>query len=63
MNTGKIAEQREKNETRTAGFYNTDSSLCQELCDLEPSKSYRRNLFSKLCDGKSKKSDLGTAFR
>ena len=40
----------ENSETRTAGFYNTDSSICQESYDLESlkSKSYRRNLFSEL---------------
>ena len=34
-----------------------------ERCDLEPLISYRRNLLSKLYDGKSEKTDLGTAFR
>ena len=50
-------------EKRTAGFYNTNSALCQESCDLEPFISCRKNLFSKLFDAKSEKSDLGTAFR
>ena len=59
--TSKIAEQREGFEQRTVGLYNTHSSLCQEVRDLELSILFRDNLFSKLYDGRSEKSDLGTA--
>ena len=55
---GKIAEQREG--VRQELQDSTNSSLCQEL-DLEPLLSYWRNLFSKLHDGNSEKSDLGAA--
>ena len=44
-------------------LYNTNSSLCQEVFDLESFLSCRRDFSSKLHDGKSEESDLGTAFR
>ena len=54
---------RRRIEKRTAESYSTNSSLCQEVFDLGSSTSYRRNLSSKLYDGKSGESDLGLAFR
>ena len=54
---------KRRSETRTAKFYNTNSSLCQERRDLEPLFPYKRNSFSKLYDGKSQESDLGPASR
>ena len=46
LGTGQILGTGRRSETRTAGFYNTNSTLCQEVGDLEPSTSNRRNLFS-----------------
>ena len=62
IDTGTIAEQI-KELRRTAGLYNTNSSICQESRNLESSLSHWRNLLSKLYDGKSEKSELVPAFR
>ena len=50
-------------ETRTAEFNDADSSIDQELWDLESFVSYWRNLISKLYDGNTEVHYFGIAFR
>ena len=61
--TWNCLRQGKRIEKRTAEFNKTDSSMYQELWDLESFVSYWQNLFSKLYDGSSEVCYLGIAFR
>ena len=50
IDTGKNCESKRGVEKRTSELCNTNSSLCQEVFDLESSISCRRHLSSKLYD-------------
>ena len=63
IDVGKIAKQREGLRKEPQDSTIPTPRFARNVATWNLSISYRKNLFSKLCDGKSEKADLGTAFR